>query len=193
MDIMKKYKKKFDVFKVIINKDDPTILEIGAHFGEDSMRFAEAFPSGELEFFQRYNESEQTTPEKYDWISDEDYSSMKLGNSGSSSLKKGYGKTLSESIKVQSVRYDSWAKDNNIGMVDLAWIDVQGAERDVLDGMGDKIGSINIIWIEYGEEQYEDAMSRQDTINYMSNKGFSLIEHFSSKGDKGDLLFRRSS
>ena len=229
MDIMKKYKKKFDVFKVIINKDAPTILEIGAHFGEDSMRFAEAFPSavihcfepdprcievfkkyvkneriklheialsntaGELEFFQSYNESEQTTPEKYDWISDEDYSSMKLGNSGSSSLKKGYGKTLSESIKVQSIRYDSWAKDNNIGMVDLAWIDVQGAERDVLDGMGDKIGNINIIWIEYGEEQYEDAMSRQDTINYMSNKGFSLIEHFSSKGDKGDLLFRRSS
>ena len=49
------------------------------------------------------------------------------------------------------------------------------------------------LWIEYGEEQYEDAMSRQDTINYMSNKGFSLIDHFSSKGDKGDLLFRRSS
>jgi hypothetical protein len=108
-------------------------------------------------------------------------------------LKKGYGKTLSESIKVQSVRYDSWSTDNKIGMVDLAWIDVQGAERDVLDGMGDEIKNINIIWIEYGEEQYEGAMSRQGTIDYMLNKGFSLIDHFSSKGDKGDLLFRRLS
>ena len=229
MDVMKKYKRKFDVFKVIINKDDPTILEIGAHFGEDSMRFAQAFPkatihcfepdprcievfkkyvkndriklhevalsniAGELEFFQSYNDSEQKTPEKYDWISDEDYSSLKLGNSGSSSLKKGYGKILSDSIKVKSIRYDSWANINSIGKVDLAWIDVQGAERDVLNGMGAEIKNINLIWIEYGEEEYEDSMTRKETIDYMSDKGFAPIDHFSNKGDKGDLLFRRVS
>ena len=34
MNIMKKYKKKFNIFKAIIGKDDPVILEIGAHFGE---------------------------------------------------------------------------------------------------------------------------------------------------------------
>ena len=120
MDIMKKYKQKFNIFKVLLNKQDPVILEIGAHFGEDSMRFAASFPkadihcfepdprcisvfkkyvndekiklheialsniAGELEFYQSFNESETKTPPKYDWISDEDYEKLKLGNSGSS-------------------------------------------------------------------------------------------------------------
>ena len=227
MSLMKKYKRKFDVFKVILSKNNPTIVEIGAHFGEDSMRFAEAFPeaqihcfepdprcievfkkyvknkrinlyefalsnvAGELEFFQSYNESEKTTPEKYDWISDEDYSLLKLGNSGSSSLKKGYNKTLPKSIKVQTIRYDVWASANEIGNVDLAWIDVQGAEKDVLDGMGKSINQVKHIWIEYGEKDYDDAMSRSETIDYLLSKGFELIEHFSSSGNTGDLLFRR--
>ncbi len=49
---MKKYKRKFDVFKVILSKNNPTIVEIGAHFGEDSMRFAEAFPEAQIHCFE---------------------------------------------------------------------------------------------------------------------------------------------
>jgi len=225
---MKKYKKKFNMFKVIIGKDDPVILEVGAHFGEDSLRFAEAFPkatvhcfepdprcvevfkkyvnnprihlheialsnvNGELEFFQSFNESEDQVPEKYDWISEEDYINLKLGNSGSSSLKKGYDKVLSESIKVEAIRYEDWAVKNNIVEVDLLWIDVQGAEKDVLDGMAGSIENVRFIWIEFGELQYEDALSREETVEYISNKGFKLIDHFSSKGEAGDLLFMRN-
>ena len=227
MNIMKKYKKKFNIFKVILGKDNPVILEIGAHFGEDSMRFAQVFPNatihcfepdprcitvfkkyvnnkniflhevalsnidGELEFFQSFNSEEQSTPEKYDWISNEDYESLKLGNSGSSSLKKGYDKILSETIKVKAVTYNNWSMKNNIDQVDLAWIDVQGAEKDVLDGMGKRIKHINFLWIEFGEMSYEDALSRKDTIEYMKRKGFKIIEHFSSQGLSGDLLFKR--
>lgn len=227
MDIMKKYKQKFNIFKVLLNKQDPVILEIGAHFGEDSMRFAASFPkadihcfepdprcisvfkkyvnderiklheialsniAGELEFYQSFNDSETKTPPKYDWISDEDYEKLKLGNSGSSSLKKGYDKTLPNVIKVKSQRYDEWAIQNNVDAVDLAWIDVQGAEKDVLDGMGNKINDISFIWIEFGETGYDDALTRQETIDYMTAKGFKVIEHFSSKGSSGDLLFKR--
>lgn len=227
MNIMKKYKQKFNIFKVLLDKPDPVILEIGAHFGEDSMRFAVSFPkadihcfepdprcisvfkkyvndekiklyeialsniAGELEFYQSYNDGETKTPSKYDWISDEDYEKLKLGNSGSSSLKRGYDKTLPNVIKVKAQRYDEWATENNIDIVDLAWIDVQGAEKDVLDGMGDKINDISFIWIEFGEAGYADALSRQQTIDYMAIKGFKVIEHFSSKGPSGDLLFKR--
>jgi len=227
MNIMKKYKKKFNMFKAIIGKDDPIILEIGAHFGEDSMRFAEAFPKatihcfepdprcieifkkhvkndriklheialssveGELEFYQSYNDQESETPEKYDWISDEDYKDLKLGNSGSSSLKKGYDKNLKETIRVKALTYDKWAETNNINNVDLAWIDVQGAEKEVLDGMSNKIKHIKLMWIEFGELQYEGALTREETIKYMKSRGFKTIEHFSSKGSSGDLLFKR--
>jgi 2-O-methyltransferase len=227
MNIMKKYKKKFNMFKVVLGKDNPVILEIGAHFGEDSMRFAHVFPNatihcfepdprcieifkkhvkdkkiflheialsnidGELEFFQSYNEKEQTTPEKYSWISDEDYQNLKLGNSGASSLKKGYNSVLKDTIKVKSTTYYKWSTNNKIDEVDLVWIDVQGAERDVLEGIGNKLKHIRFIWIEYGEMFYDDSMSREQTVNMLSSKGFEVIEELSSHENKGDLLFKR--
>lgn len=224
---MKKYKRKFNIFKVIIGKDNPVIVEVGAHFGEDSMRFAHVFPNsiihcfepdprcikvfkkyvsneriklhelalsnkqGQMEFYQSFKESETIAPPKYDWISNEDYENLKLGNSGSSSLKKGYSNVIDGTIKVDVKRYDEWALENKVSSVDLAWIDVQGAEKDVLDGMGESINQVRHIWIEYGEKDYDDAMSRSETIDYLLSKGFELIEHFSSSGNTGDLLFRR--
>jgi FkbM family methyltransferase len=227
MSLMKKYKKKFDAFKVILSKSDPMIIEIGAHFGEDSMRFAEVFPNatihcfepdprcvtifkkhvknknvflheialsnvdGELEFFQGFNSAEQTAPEKYDWISDEDYKNLKLGNSGASSLKRGYDNVLENTIKVKSTTYHKWSTENKIDQVDLAWIDVQGAEKDVLNGMGDKLKHVRFIWIEYGEMFYHDSMSREQTVAMLSSKNFEVIEELSDRGSKGDLLFER--
>ena len=230
MSWMKKYKKKFNLFKVVLGRDNPTIIEIGAHFGEDSVRFTEAFPSarifafepdprsieifkkhvnddrielielalsdveGELEFFQSYQEYQPAdVPSKYDWISEQDYKKGKLNNSGSSSLKKGYQHVLGETIKVKSKRYDNWACERDIRHVDLAWIDVQGAEKDVILGMGDEIKNIKFIWTEYGEMMYEGSMSRQDTIKLLDEKGFGAIEELSDRGSSGDLLFRNRS
>ncbi len=144
-----------------------------------------------MEFYQSFNPSETSVPEKYDWISDQDYKDCKLGNSGSSSLKKGYGRTLEESIEVDVVRFDTWHTENNIGLIDLAWIDVQGAEKDVLDGMGETINKIKYIWIEYGETEYEDAMTRSETIELLTNKGYRIVESMSSQASAGDLMFRR--
>ena len=91
---------------------------------------------------------------------EEDYVDKKLNNSGSSSLKKGYKSVLGETITVKTQRFDSWYKENNIGEIDFCWIDVQGAEKDVFDGMGDDIKHIKYIWVEYGETGYEDGMNR---------------------------------
>ena len=226
--IMKNYSKKFHNIKNLIKNKEPVIIEIGAHYGEDTLRFKHIFPDaslhcfepdprnisifkkhvqlnkvflyelaltntvGEKNFYQSFNEDKVCkVPEKYDWISLEDYSSLKLNNSGSSSLKKGYQEILSEKISVRTERFDNWAKNHNIGMIDLVWIDVQGAEGDVIDGMGETIKSINYFWIEYGEKKYEDALSREETIKLFEDKGFYLLNHLSSKNQTGDLLFSR--
>jgi len=73
--------------------------------------------------------------------------------------------------------------------VDFCWIDVQGAEKDVFDGMGSTIEKVKHIWVEYGEMNYEDAMSRDETIRYLESKGFFLITSLSSDNNSGDLLF----
>tara|TARA_A100001035_G_scaffold241817_1_gene207971 strand:- start:569 stop:1318 length:750 start_codon:yes stop_codon:yes gene_type:complete len=227
-NIMKNYKKKFYNIKKLIRNPAPVIVEIGAHYGEDTLRFKHIFPDsslhcfepdprnisifkkyvrlnkvflyelalsnkiGKKNFYQSFNEDKvYKVPEKYDWISLEEYNLLKLNNSGSSSLKKGYQKILSETIVVGTERFDNWAKNHNIGLIDLVWIDVQGAEGDVIEGMGEKIKSINYVWIEYGEKAYEDALSREETIKIFEDKGFYLVNHLSSKHQTGDLLFSR--
>ena len=226
--VMKKYQQKFENFKYVIGKNNPIIIEIGSHYGEDSLRFIETFEkasvycfepdprnieihkkhiddnriklfeialsneTGEAEFYQSYDDNEipERVFEKYDWIDKEDYVRKNLNNSGSSSLKKGYGKVLDNKIKVKTKRFDEWYDENlSEQIVDFCWIDVQGAEKDVFDGMGSTIEKVKHIWVEYGEMNYEDAMSRDETIRYLESKGFFLITSLSSDNNSGDLLF----
>jgi len=182
MDVMKHYKPKFDVIYELLGIDNPVILEIGAHYGEDTLRFLETFKeakmycfepdprnskvfrkyvkdervsffqlalsneSGEAEFYPTYESNHSMMiPSKYNWMDKEDYLQNKLNSSGGSSLKKGGNHALHFSIKVKTERFDKWYKENDLNGIDFAWIDVQGAERDVFDGMGDEIKNIKYI------------------------------------------------
>ena len=228
MSWMKTYSRKFESFKSILNKDNPKIVEIGAHFGEDSVRFSETFPSAEIfcfdpdprciaifkkyvkndriklfelalsdtngtaEFYQSFDEGKSDfVPEKYDWIDIEDYKNNKLSNSGSSSLKSGYRNNL-DKIVVNTRRFDDWYIENPIGDIDLLWIDVQGAEKEVLDGIGNAMNNVALVWIEYGEKEYQGALSREETISYMKDKGFLVVDSLSSNADAGDLMLYNS-
>ena len=50
--IMKKYQQKFENFKYVIGKDNPIIIEIGSHYGEDSLRFVETFKNSKVYCFE---------------------------------------------------------------------------------------------------------------------------------------------
>ena len=144
--------------------------------------------NGEAEFFLSHQKIGEV-PDKYDWISWEDYNNLQLNNSGASSLKQGYEHTLSDSITVPTLRFDTWLESSSVKNIDFAWIDVQGAEREVIEGMGEKITSIKNIWMEYGEMMYEGAMSKEDTVSLLDAKGFELIETQQVSGY--DLLFTK--
>ena len=58
--------------------------------------------------------------------------------------------------------------------------------------MGASISLIKFIWIEYGEIQYEGAMSREQTIDHLRGRGFKEINMLSGAGPTGDLLFQRA-
>jgi len=230
IDIMKHYGKKFQVIKELIKKNDPLIIEIGAHFGEDTLRLLETFPNAEIhcfepdsrnhavfeklvnndriklyncalsdkqgkaKFFRSYSDEKiDNIPEKYDFIPLNEYKEGKLHGSGASSLKRGYPKTLSESYYVKTERFDIWHSQNNIGGIDFVWIDVQGAERDVIKGMGVCIKHISYIWMEYGETEYIDAMTRKESINLLEDKNFKLLNDLSSSETKGDLVFQNNN
>ena len=133
-------------------------------------------------------------PEKYDWIDQSVYDGKKINSSGASSLKKGHAHLLGAPISVKTGRFDTWyAAHDEVDEIDLVWIDVQGAEKDVIDGMGDAAKNIRFVWVEYGELQYEGALTRLETVNLMKTLGFSAVEPLSDYGSAGDLLFRRTA
>lgn len=223
MSFIKSYGSKFEMFKVILGKENPVIVEVGSHYGEDSMRFVETFENpkiycfepdernifafkkyihndkiklfelalsdknGKQEFYRSYRPGD--LQEKYDWITEEDFETLKLSNSGASSLKKGYEHVFDTVDEVEVKRGDTWLTENNIEEIDLLWVDVQGAEKEVFAGFGDEINRVKFIWTEYGEQDYEGSLSRDECLNYLESLNFVNIDSASDKSRQGDLLF----
>lgn len=130
---------------------------------------------------------------KYGFIPKEVYKSRKLHASGATSLKRGH--PLVEAtmrVPVETVRFDGWARKVGIDEVKFLWIDVQGAEKEVIMGADTDINKVQAIWIEYGEVLYKGAMTRKETRDMLVDRGFVVDKKLSDRGDKGNLLFWRA-
>lgn len=213
------------------NKFNPVILEIGAHYGEDTIDMKGVFnyptihcfepdprnvkiiekyllmttdrgskiylnnvaasnSNGEADFYLSYRPLNGEIPEKYRWIDSEDYIGLKINDSGSSSLKYGPNNEhvrSAEKIKVKTVRLDDWIVTTNIDHIDFIWMDVQGAEGDVIDGGVNVFKMSDFVWTEYGEMTYEGALSKRATMRKFEDMGF-LVDVM----DRENLLFRRA-
>ena len=225
-----KYKKKFEKLQNIIGKNAKIILEIGGHYGEDTLRFYKYFPNSkiytfepdprnikilkkmcnnidniniienavsdvekELSFYMAYTDFNNKLQDKYKYIGLNDYKKLNLNNSGSSSLKKSNRKDLinSKEIKVKSIKLDDWYNDNkDIDIIDFLWIDVQGAEKEVIKGSKNMLDKVKFIQMEYGETSYEGGLNKEDTYAMMINYNFELILDYNPDSPHGDFLFK---
>ncbi len=209
---------------------NPVVVEIGAHYGEDSIDFLWSMGAScvhcfepdprNIYIFKKYvkderislyefavsdtnedsidfhlsytSEIEPKILKKYHWIDKEDYIGMKINSSGASSLRKGHPLLdAGETVSVSTIRLDTWATKNGVDNIDFLWIDVQGAERGVVNGFGEMRKHIKCVWIEFGEDGYDGYMSRSETISMFDSMGFSLDKKHSSGSKKGNLLFWR--
>ena len=101
---------------------------------------------------------------------------MRVNDSGSSSLKYGekneHVKNASRTT-VKTIRLDTWRKENNVAGADFIWMDVQGAEREVVEGGREFMSASSYVWTEYGEMTYEGAMNESKTISLFESMGFA--------------------
>lgn len=145
----------------------------------------------DVAFYQAYSDKNiDAMLEKYSWIEKNDFINFRLNRCGASSIKKGHEAVAhGTEIKVKTIKIDTWARRNGIEYIDLLWVDVQGAEKEVFCGARESLKKIKIIWTEYGETDYEGGMSRSETIQ-MLKAYFSVMNHFSIFHKKGNLLFK---
>ena len=228
---LEKYKEKFEKLQNIIGKDAQVILEIGGHYGEDTLRFYKYFPNSkiytfepdprnieiikktcsnidsiklieravsnvsdkELEFYQVYNKKmEDNLQEKYKYIGNKTYKNLKLSGSGASSLKNTNRTDLNihNKIIVKSIKLDNWCKKEDMDVIDFIWIDVQGAEKEVIEGAKNILPNVKYIQLEYGETSYEGGLSKKQTYDMMINNNFKLIMDYNPNSQTGDYLFK---
>ncbi len=90
---------------------------------------------------------------------------------------------------VETDTIQNFCQQQGIHQIHLLHLDVQGAEHKVLEGAAGFIQNILIIWMEVAYvELYDQQPLRNDTINYMENKGFLLIKE-DDRNYSGDHLY----
>jgi FkbM family methyltransferase len=98
-----------------------------------------------------------------------------------------------ESILVETVRLDTFCDTHSIAAIDLAYIDVQGAELLVLAGAGEYLDRIGMIWMEVEAiELYEGQPLQDDVEHFMQEHGFRRLKD-TVEGIAGDQLYVNSS
>lgn len=79
-------------------------------------------------------------------------------------------------IEVKTERLDHYVSSRSMAQIDFAHIDVQGAELMVLEGAGDFLGKIKLIWMEVeAVELYKNQPLKNDVERFMKSKGFVNI------------------
>jgi FkbM family methyltransferase len=103
------------------------------------------------------------------------------GNPGASSLFKSNSKYpvetyIQNEITVDCVRIDTIMQQNDISIVDVVWMDLQGAELLALEGFGDKIKDVSIIHTEVEmNPMYENQCLFEDVMNFLKDD-FIMID-----------------
>jgi 2-O-methyltransferase len=83
---------------------------------------------------------------------------------------------FNKKIEIKTIRLDKYVSDKQISAIDFAHIDVQGAELMVLEGAGDFIKQVKMIWLEVeAVELYKDQPLKNDIAAFMRKSNFVNI------------------
>jgi FkbM family methyltransferase len=205
-----------NIFRSLILRDDPTILDIGANDGASSLVFKHFFPKARIHCFEpdpraienfKRIHSDSSDIWLYDFAlgpfngkcdfyqsdgvpTDDDPIVRNMRPEGwdlSGSIKKPL-KHIEEvpwcrfdnKISIDCIKLDTWlACRPEIEEIDLIWMDVQGAEEDVLANGGKALNITKYLFTEYSNlELYQGQKNLKYLIQMLEN--FSIIKIYES-------------
>jgi FkbM family methyltransferase len=88
-------------------------------------------------------------------------------------------------ITVSTSTLDAWCDEHGIGTVDFIWMDVQGAEGDVLRGGRNTLAKTRFLYTEYNEDElYAGQFNLRQLMKYLEDLGFVVLIRYPE-----DVLF----
>jgi FkbM family methyltransferase len=76
--------------------------------------------------------------------------------------------TFERSIAVKTATLDGWCREHNIDQIDFIWMDVQGAEMDVIKGGREALSKTHYLYTEYGtKELYEGQVTLKQLLKHL--------------------------
>ncbi len=190
------------------------LVEAGAHNGSDTAELARLFPDGHVHAFEPVvplrSELSRRTAEFTNvsiypyalWSSSGTRSIfVSAGSSdGSSSLLEPKehlevhpGVVFETATEVATINLDDWSERYGIARVDLLWLDLQGAELEVLTSSPRVVGMAQVIYSEVNfRELYQGAGLYPQLRATLAAQGFQVKAEDRRWTDAGNALFVRS-
>lgn len=191
----------------LIRRQDPLIIEIGAHVGSHSRWLLRCFPRARLICFEpdprpldRLREHLGSDPRvtiEQMAVGREpgrvvfhqssgrheshpaDYSHIDSGSirKPRKHLEKYPWVRFASTIEVECTTLDEYAMKHGIEAVDFIWMDVQGAEEDVFRGGHRMMSHVRLVWTEHSDEELYEGQRSLGELLELL-PGFRLLERF---------------
>lgn len=191
------------------------IFDIGCYDGKDSIEFSQVFPDSLVYSFECDRRSaqlfrESVTCERITLVetavgnidgevsfNPSDSDTRRHGNedfwSSSGSLKKPKKHLelfddiyFKSSEIVPCTRLDTWTQSNNI-YPDIIWADVNGAEREFIEGAKETLKHNKVLVIEFEEKElFEGALNKDQICKLLPE--YELRGVYNFKGNYGNIL-----
>lgn len=103
---------------------------------------------------------------------------------------------FNNSIEVQTMNLDEWATENSVDHIDLMWLDIQGAEFDMLKAAPHMLKKVKLIYTKIAfAETYKNIPLYSQVRPWLESNGFTVIfdEVCGSAKAEGYALFIRIS
>ncbi|XSC42287.1 FkbM family methyltransferase [Bradyrhizobium sp. RDT10] len=202
----------------LLQKPDRVILDIGCNDGTDARKFLELCPQAQLYCFEpdpraaaRFKKNMDHYLNKVNLfeIAISDRNGMidfhpSNGNgdakewdlSGSIRRPKNHlveydWVRFDHPIPLETRRLDDWCSEANLKCIDFIWMDVQGAESDVIAGGRNTLSNTRFVYTEYSDQElYEGQQSLQAILDSLPS--FEVVTQY-PHGVEGDVLLRNTS
>jgi len=190
--------------------ENPNILEAGARYGLDTVRFARNWPKGHIfafepvkVFYDRMINSVQRG--KFTNVSTFNfglfsktglqsfYYAEKCGGASSFLPDNGVCDYGDKMMILPCRRADEWAAEHNVTRIDFMWLDMEGAEIYMLKAAKNLLATTKVILTEINFREFRTGSTTFDELkSYLESQGFTLHKIWGSATWQATGMFVKS-